>query len=512
MIYFNGSFYYDDSGNPVAQDVAASQGYMDLLQGSGGAYVQPTTTGTSLQDITQQLLAGQKVSDADFKRWYESPEGYNRPWAGESQDSIIGGLTTQNTQAVANDTGALEEQLVMSALLAGGGALVGSGAGLLSGAEAGGSTSLSGLTQLADAGTTAIPGAVYDAAGPTLAELEAAGGIPELGLAEQTLSSAATGGTSLMDTLKGLAPAASLAGTGVTLAGLAGGGDSQSGYYLDPANDPFATPEGQAASTAANSAAGSGMDAQGFPLAGYNLSPEGTGLMKSIADALGTTPENLTKLLGAIAPAALGAFGANQQANSLADLARQQMELEQGRFTTLLGREDEAIKRQQAAIDWARAQGQPYRDQFAGLLKDPSSFLTSPGVTASVDQGTNSLARALSAKVGNPIENPTALGEMQGYATNTLYGKLGEELNRLMAAGGLTSAGGSGATVPGIGTNLSQNVQDLSGKTQAAAIGADSNIWNAIGSGIANVFNPQPSLADLLKQMQGSGIFTVKGA
>ena len=151
-------------------------------------------------------------------------------------------------------------------------------------------------------------------------------------------------------------------------------------------------------------------------------------------------------------------------------------------------------------------------------------------------QGTNALARSLSAKVGNPIENPTALGEIQGYATNTLFGKLGEEKNRLAQLGWGGPYGSAGATIPGIGTSLQSGVSgpipgigtSLTGTPSTgsntlgtgvydaskAATGADSSLWNSLGLGLQRVFDPQPtgtqSLADLLKTLQGSGIFTVR--
>jgi hypothetical protein len=384
----------------------------------------------------------------------------------------------------------------------------------LAGAIEAGTTPLSGLTQLAGSGGASDAFTLGLDAGTVLE-----GGVgPTFDLA--------TAGTGL-PSLSTLGTGASLAGTAATLAdGGGGSGEEIPKVTVTGTQDPsLATVLSGAnlGATVAGLDSGAGEDfgltgtegtpsgaEEDFGLTGNeNITPENLSLLSTIAKALGMTPDSLWKLLGAIAPAALGAFGASQQSNALEQLARDQMALEQGRFTTLLGREDEAIKRQQAAIEWARSQGAPYRKQLSDLIANPSSFLQSPGVQSSVQQGTDALSRALSAKVGNPIGNMTALSDIQGYSTNALYSKLAEEMQRLGVLGGLSPAGTSGATVPGIGTNLNQNVQDLSGKTQAAAIGADSNIWNAVGSGLANVFNPQPSLSDLLKQLQGSNIFTV---
>ena len=155
--------------------------------------------------------------------------------------------------------------------------------------------------------------------------------------------------------------------------------------------------------------------------------------------------------------------------------------------------------------------GAPYRKQLSDLVSDPSSFLQSPGVRASVDQGTNSLARALSAKVGNPIENMTALGDIQGYSTNALYGKLGEEMQRLGTLGGLGSFGTAGATIPGIGTNLNQNVQNAGSQAQTGSIQADRDLLGNISYGLSSILNPQPQTnsieTQLARLLGGSNIF-----
>lgn len=336
---------------------------------------------------------------------------------------------------------------------------------------------------------------------------------------------------------------------------------------------------GETAGTGGWASLGGGVDPSSTALGGTIAGGVSASTALTAANAIknilanGGSTDDWMKVIGALGPAALGALGSYQQSGQLSDLARQQLQAEQSRyedivkreqerfgvltgredaaiarqqaamedllrreqerFVLLTGREDAAIKRQLDAIEYGRAQGAPFRDRYSALEKDPSSYLSSPEVQAAVGQGTNALARSLSAKVGNPIENPTALGDLQGYATNTLFGKLGEEKNRLAQLGWGGPYGSAGATIPGIGTSLPSGVSgpipgigtSLTGTPSTgsntlgtgvydaskAATGADSNLWNSLGLGLQRVFDPQPtSLADLLKSLSGSGMFAVK--
>mgnify|MGYP001572191969 FL=1 len=105
-----------------------------------------------------------------------------------------------------------------------------------------------------------------------------------------------------------------------------------------------------------------------------------------------------------------------------------------------------------------------------------------------VNQGTKSLAQALSVQ-GNPYGNPRAQFEIENYAANQLFGRLGQEKDRLGGFGGLSS--------------YNQAAPQL----QSAAIGQGGNIYNALGYGLNQITNPQPTLADLLRVLrpQSSG-------
>jgi len=137
--------------------------------------------------------------------------------------------------------------------------------------------------------------------------------------------------------------------------------------------------------------------------------------------------------------------------------------------------------------------GAPYRQKLSDLYADPSSFLKSPEVQVPVQQGTDALARSLSAQVGNPIGNMSALGELQNYSANQLFGRLGQEKDRLGGFGGLSA------------------YNQAAPQAAATAAGSTRGIYDALGSGLANLTNPSYTLADLLKQAKGNNIFTLGG-
>lgn len=173
----------------------------------------------------------------------------------------------------------------------------------------------------------------------------------------------------------------------------------------------------------------------------------------------GNNPMGALNLLGKLGATGLGMYGANQQSNQLQGLADQYLNL-----------------------------GAPYRNMLASSYANPSAFLqNSPDIQASVDQGTNALARSLS-QTGNPAQNGRALHELQNYATNSLYGQLGNERNRLANFGGLSS--------------FNQAAPQLG----AQSINAGNGVYNALGYGLSQVTQPQPSLTDLMKMLQSGGL------
>lgn len=167
-------------------------------------------------------------------------------------------------------------------------------------------------------------------------------------------------------------------------------------------------------------------------------------------------PNNYWRMAGQVLPSIISAYGSNEQRKSQEQLAAEY-----------------------------RAMGAPYRDRLAALYANPNAFLTSPEVTVPVQQGTDSLARALSVN-GNPAGSGRALQEIQNYSANQLFGKLGQEKDRLAGFGGLSFYN---QAAPGAST---------------AAINAQGQVYGDLGYGVGNVMNPQQynnnqSLAAILK-------------
>lgn len=195
----------------------------------------------------------------------------------------------------------------------------------------------------------------------------------------------------------------------------------------------------------------------GATAAGASTASNGASALSKILSGNGSA-EDYFSVLGKIAPAALGAYASNKQSSQLGELA-----------------------------DKFAGYGAPYRDRLSALYQNPSSFLNSPEVQVPVQQGTDIMARSLSTR-GNPTGSGNALQQLQSYASDQLFGRLGQEKDRLAGFGGLSAynqAAPSAAT---------------------ASIGSNANMFNAIGSGMADVFNPPKTpaqtLADLLKVMK----------
>lgn len=163
--------------------------------------------------------------------------------------------------------------------------------------------------------------------------------------------------------------------------------------------------------------------------------------------------------IGALAagvPAAIGAYGANQQANAYKDVANQYMQL-----------------------------GAPYRSRLSDLYNDPNSFLNSQEVQIPIQQATNILAHSLSTK-GNPAGSGNALQQLQSYAADQLFSRLGQEKDRLAGFGGLSAYN---AAAP------QANMQ---------SINAQKGVYDALGAGAADIFNPPQriTLQDLFRSLQ----------
>jgi len=195
----------------------------------------------------------------------------------------------------------------------------------------------------------------------------------------------------------------------------------------------------------------------------YGNSASGLDLLKSYLPS-GADPSSISSLfssknLGSLLSSGLGAYASNKQTTALEDQAKRY-----------------------------EGYGAPYRQKLSDLYANPDSFLTSKEVQTPVQQGTNALMRSLSTQ-GNPFGSGNALQQGQSYASDQLFGKLGQEKDRLAGFGGLSS------------------YNQAAPQTATNAIQSTSNGYNAIGSGLGNIFNPpqtaSQTMAEFLKTMRG---------
>jgi hypothetical protein len=183
-----------------------------------------------------------------------------------------------------------------------------------------------------------------------------------------------------------------------------------------------------------------------------------SGLLKSLG--LDVSPSTLD-LAGKLLGTGLSVYASNQQADAAQNIANQYMNM-----------------------------GAPYRAELAKLNADPMSFYSSPMFQGALQQGSDALARSLSAKVGNPILNPTALQEMQNYTTRGSLDAYNQRFNQLSNAGQL-------------GTGQAANLGSIANQAQGQT-------YNALGAGLQSVFGNQRDytgeLLEILKNRPSTGL------
>jgi hypothetical protein len=172
----------------------------------------------------------------------------------------------------------------------------------------------------------------------------------------------------------------------------------------------------------------------------------GTALSRILGGS-GTTDDYL-QVLGQVGPAALSAYGSANIAGDYKDLANKYM-----------------------------AMGEPYGNELQRISNDPNAFYTSPQATGATER----ILQRLSVS-----GNPAGSGYSQALATDALYDQYGKERDRLAGYGGLTAYNSAAPSASG------------------AAINAKGSIYGDIGAGLGEVFNPKPSLAQLLRQYGGA--------
>ena len=309
-------------------------------------------------------------------------------------------------------------------------------------------------------------------------------------------------------------------------------GSEVSNFYNSPAFKMLAPAAGAAASTLGSDGtqAPAPVEERGKAYGGPGASAATGTALSRLLDGTATSDDWL-KLGGTALSGGLGAFAANQQSKTLAELAREQRGAEKARYDDLVrreseryadlkAREDVAIGKRDAAIQFGREVGAPSRARYEGSYAPGFSMESDPGYKDALDQTAKATLHGLSVN-GNPAGSPNAWATtLKDLYEKTAYPALQTYRSNNAATGGFGSYAGEGATVPGLGTSLpgSTAVGATGGSqagfdTRAASTGADANVWNALGTAAGDVFAPkrQLSLADIAKMFSGGGnsIFTV---
>jgi hypothetical protein len=163
---------------------------------------------------------------------------------------------------------------------------------------------------------------------------------------------------------------------------------------------------------------------------------------------------------GNLASTGLGVAGARNQANAYRDLNNQYM-----------------------------AMGAPSRGRYEASMTpgfDPNSI---PGYSGAVDTASKGILARLAATGGNPWGNPGGLIEANKQIISGTALPAIQDYQRLNAGTG--GYAGFNAAAPG---------------TATAGIGAQGGVYNAVGSGLAGLTNPQPSIYETLARLGIQGL------
>ncbi len=237
--------------------------------------------------------------------------------------------------------------------------------------------------------------------------------------------------------------------------GFAGGGLSPSelgmeGYYGNPSEigmegsigGPSAAAGGTASPTGGISAAGGGTAAGGAA---------GGSALSRLLDGGGTASDWLD-LAGRLAPSVLGAYASNEQSKDLAALGDKYFNV-----------------------------GAPSRARYEASYAPGFSMAMDPGYTDALDQTTKSFLHKASI-TGNPADSPNAWQQtLKDVNSQLAYPALQDYRRTNAGTGGLAALT---SAAPGLDTQ---------------SVNAQKGVYDAIGAGAADIFNPPKSLSDILR-------------
>lgn len=252
---------------------------------------------------------------------------------------------------------------------------------------------------------------------------------------------------------------------GVNEALITGAGGTAAAQAVNPASDPNtnvnagpADPtQGQTTDPNSPGIQNDGVTPVTTPTTGSSGSGS-SGALSRIMDGTASTADWLS-VIGGGAATGLGIYGANEQANKLKEIA-----------------------------DRYYATGAPSRDRYEASFAPGFRAADMPGYQDALDTSTESLLRKASTG-GNPVGNPGVMAEIAKYVTgNVALPALQNYRSQNANTGGYSSFN---TAAPSAATG---------------AVGAGSNVYNAIGSGIADLTNPRMTLADLARSLNTRGL------
>ena len=182
--------------------------------------------------------------------------------------------------------------------------------------------------------------------------------------------------------------------------------------------------------------------------------PDAVSAVKKLL-AGGGSQSDLMTLLGKIAPAALGAFASSQQSKSLAELA-----------------------------DKYFAVGAPSRARYESSFQPGFTMANEPGYSDALDQTTKSFLHKASI-AGNPADSPNAwMQTLKDVNATFAYPALQEYRRQAAGTGGLA------------------NMAPAAISAEGRSVEAGRGIYDAIGGGMADIFSPPKTLADILREIR----------
>jgi hypothetical protein len=182
----------------------------------------------------------------------------------------------------------------------------------------------------------------------------------------------------------------------------------------------------------------------GALLQGAGGAATSTALSRILANNGTATAADYLSVLGSAAPAVLGAYASNKQSQSFEDLANRYMDM-----------------------------GAPSRARYEGSFAPGFTMANEPGYTDALDQTTKSTLHGMSAKFGNPADSPNAWTQtLKDVNASFAYPALMDYRKLNANAGGLSRFA---EAAPGAASN---------------AITAQKGVYDAIGAGAADIFNP----------------------